>query len=102
MAHENGDRFKSSNMSSGHNDSGYGTNGESGFGNHLNGHREHHGGNDEGWLSEFIGEIMRRIWGYLYPQITPRRCLQCLRSRIPQQISAKHSTHVALDRTTWT
>ena len=89
MAYENGDRFKSSNIGSDHNDNRYPTNGESGFGNHSNGHHEHHGGNDEGWLSEFIGEIKRKIWDYLYPQITPRRCLQCLTLQAPWQISTE-------------
>ena len=68
MAYDNGDRC---NIGSDHNDSRYGTNGESGSGNYSNGHHEHHGGNDAGWLSEFIGEIKRNDLGLPIPSDHP-------------------------------
>lgn len=64
MADNAGDRFNSSHAETSYGTYASGTNG--GFGNHVNGHSKNDG-NDEGWLSDFIGGCSRAtISAYLY------------------------------------
>lgn len=56
MADDAGNQCSSSHAETSYGTYGSGING--GFGNHVNGHGQSNG-NDEGWLSDFIGERKR-------------------------------------------
>ena len=62
MAYNNGNQFNSSNMNV---NGGYVNHDQNGFKNRLNDQNGPRGGNDEGWLSEFIGETRRKDLGIL-------------------------------------